>query len=307
MRDGLAAVVGATGFIGSRLVERLSAAGHPLALYNRDRPPIHGGWAHAGLRDARIVYFLAAGLNPVLAARSPQDVVAEHTLLASVLEALAREPKNRPLVVLASSGGAVYAPDHPAPYRESTPTGPISAYGHAKLRLEQLLLSYSGWVDPLILRLSNVYGPGQRTARGYGVLPHWLTAAARDEPILLFGDPGVARDYVHVDDVARFLLTVHGFAAAGLAEQLPHIMNVGSGVATSLADLLELVRDVVGRDLDVRREKGRPFDRRSNWLDASLAARTLDWRTGIDLRDGVRGCWEYLGRPRAELKVTDSA
>ncbi len=286
-------MIGATGFLGSHLVAKLSATGHPLALFNRAAPPVVGGQAAAGLRDAETVFFLAAGLNPSLAAHSPSHVEAEDALLTTVLEALVRE-RRRPVLVLASSGGAVYAPDQPSPYRESTPTGPTSAYGRAKLRLEQRLFGYAGRIRPLALRLSNVYGPGQRPARGYGVLPHWLSAAARNEPIRVFGDPGVARDYVHVDDVTRVLAAVHETVGAGLTEVLPTTLNVGSGVATSLVDLLAIVCSVADREVVVRYEEGRPFDRQSYWLDSSLAERLLGWRSDIDLRTGVRNCWERM-------------
>ncbi|MFG3051499.1 NAD-dependent epimerase/dehydratase family protein [Kitasatospora sp. NPDC048239] len=293
MREGMAAVIGATGFLGSRLVSELGAAGRPLALFNRSAPAVVGGRASAGLRDAQTVFFLAAGLNPVLAASSPEAVAAEHALLTEVLEALVHA-RRRPVFVLASSGGAVYAPAAHSPYRESALTGPTSAYGLAKLRLEQRLLGYSRRIRPLALRLSNVYGPGQRLARGYGVLPHWLAAAARDEPVRIFGDPRVARDYVHVDDVARMLAVIHDTVGAGLADTLPEVLNVGSGIPTPLGDLLDIVREVVGRNLVVRPEEGRPFDRQSNWLDTSLARDVLGWKAEVELRDGVRQCWAHL-------------
>lgn len=293
MRAGMAAVIGATGFLGARLVAELDAAGCSLALFNSAAPPVVDGRAVAYLREAETVFFLATGLNPVVAAHSPARVAAEYHLLTGVLEALTRSG-SRPVFVLASSGGAVYAPDMAPPYQETAPTRPTSAYGQAKLRLERRLLAYSAVIRPLVLRLSNVYGPGQRPRRGYGVLPHWLAAAARNDPIRLFGDPGVARDYVHIDDVTRFLVAVHRTVGSDRRAMLPHIMNVGSGKPTSLAELLTLIRDVVGRNLVVEKEESRPFDRQSNWLDPSLAYEALGWRARVDLRDGIRECWDHL-------------
>ncbi|NUP14898.1 MAG: NAD-dependent epimerase/dehydratase family protein [Streptomyces sp.] len=285
------AVIGATGFIGSRLMAGLTADGaRAPAAFNRAFPPVAGGRAAPGLAEADIVYFLAAGLSPVLAERRPDLVEAERRLLVEVLEALAARGR-RPVFVLASSGGAVYAPEVEPPYRETTPTRPDSVYGHAKLRLERELFQRSDAVRAVVARLSNVYGPDQRAVRGFGVLPHWLTAAARGEPVRVFGDPHVVRDYVHVDDVTRFLLALRGRIGGG---PLPDVVNVGSGVPTSLSGLLDIVSGVTGGSVAVRWERGRSFDRRGNWLDVARARAELDWRAAVPLAEGVRQCWERV-------------
>ncbi|MFJ6696948.1 NAD-dependent epimerase/dehydratase family protein [Streptomyces sp. NPDC091272] len=282
------AVIGATGFIGSHLVAGLTAEGSgPPAAFNRAFPPVTGGRAAPGLAAADVVYFLAAGLSPVLAEQRPDLVEAERALLAQVLEALSAQGR-RPVLVLASSGGSVYAPEIAPPYREATPTRPDSAYGHAKLRLENELAQYADAVRAVVARLSNVYGPGQRAARGFGVLPHWLSAAARGEPVRVFGDPHVVRDYVHVDDVTRLLLTLRRGAHGG---RLPAVVNVGSGAPTSLSGLLDIVSTVTGGSVAVRWERGRSFDHRGNWLDVSRARAELGWQATVPLAEGVRQCW----------------
>ncbi|MGB3443786.1 MAG: NAD-dependent epimerase/dehydratase family protein [Actinophytocola sp.] len=293
MRECPAAVIGATGFIGSRLMPALTGAGHPVAWFNSARPPVAHGRAAPGLCEAETVFFLAARLNPLLAERQPDQVVAERRLLNTVLAELARCGR-RPVFVLASSGGTVYGLDAAPPFAESAPTGPTSAYGRAKLQLERDLLGHADAVQPVVMRLSNVYGPSQQPEPGYGVLAHWLTAAVRNEPIQLFGDPRVVRDYVYVDDVASVLEAVHRRVAAGTADGIPDVANVGSGVPTSLAELLDTVAAVVGRELVVTREGGRQFDQRGNYLDSSLAHATLDWRATTTLTDGVRQCWDHI-------------
>ncbi|GAB7042953.1 MULTISPECIES: NAD-dependent epimerase/dehydratase family protein [Catenuloplanes] len=298
VRQCAAAVIGATGFIGSRLVAELTSSGHPVARFNQAHPPVVGGRAAPGLCDAEIVLFLAARLSPALAERHPEQIAAERKLLIDVLEVLRRSGRS-PVFVLASSGGTVYSPDVWPPYAESALTRPTSAYGRAKLRLERELLDHAAHVRPVILRLSNVYGPGQRPAHGYGVLSHWLDAAARRQPIRVFGDPDVVRDYVHVDDVAGILTTLHRRTADTGLDGIPAVLNVGSGAPTSLNDLLGIVSTVVDRRIEVVREGGRQFDRRGNWLDSSLAHATLGWKAQIGLTDGVRECWRHLLDERA--------
>ncbi|EEP73329.1 nucleoside-diphosphate-sugar epimerase [Micromonospora sp. ATCC 39149] len=288
-----AAVVGATGFIGSRLVSRLAEAGHPVARFSRAAPPVVDGRPAPGLREAQVVYFLAARLSPALAEQQPERVVRERELLLDVLSALAGVD-HRPVFVLASSGGAVYTPTVWPPYHERSATGPASAYGRAKLRLEQELLRHTDRVQPVVTRLSNVYGPGQRPTPGYGVLSHWLEATVRGEPIRLFGDPAVVRDYVHVDDVTAIMEVIAQRAGDGDRDRLPTVVNVGSGLPTSLAELLQTMSTVAGRELEVIRDVRRQFDHRGNWLDTTLARETLGWQARISLPDGVRQCWEAV-------------
>ncbi|GGS81306.1 UDP-glucose 4-epimerase [Planobispora rosea] len=284
-------MIGAGGFIGSRLVTALEDAGHPVARFTREHPAVVDGRPAEGLRDAESVFFLATGLSPALAERRPELVSAEHSLFRRLMDAFADEGR-RPVLVFASSGGTVYAPDARPPYPESAPTGATTAYGRAKLLLERELLGRADAVQPVVVRLSNVYGPGQRIARGYGVLPHWLEAVVSGAPVRIFGDSSVVRDYVHVDDVVGGFLAVQRHVANGLRDRLPSVVNIGSGVPTSLEELLDIVTVTVGRQITVSREEGRSCDRKGNWLDASLAWRALGWRAEIDLKDGVRQCWD---------------
>lgn len=293
MRAHQVAVIGSTGFIGSRLVATLDRTGCTPITFNRTVPPLVRGRPAPGLRTADTIYFLAAGLTPALAERQPQRVVAERALLVDVLDTLAAEGR-RPVVVLASSGGAVYASTAHPPYSESAPTTPSSAYGRAKLCLEQELARYAAAVQPVVLRLANVYGPGQRAASGYGVLAHWLAATACGDPVHLFGDPDVGRDYLHVDDVADVLLRIHREVMTGQAGALPPVVNVGSGVPTSLADLLDILRTTAGREVLVESRGPRPFDRPTNWLDITLAETTLGWRPSVALPAGIQQCWDSV-------------
>ncbi|MDF5753499.1 NAD-dependent epimerase/dehydratase family protein [Spongiactinospora sp. TRM90649] len=305
MRKRPPAVIGATGFIGSRLVSGLRRAGHEPASFNRTRPPVTDGRPAPGLREAEIAFFLATRTTPALAEYRPGEIAAERALLISVLEEVAKSG-HRPVFVLASSGGTVYAPHAWPPHAESAPTGPTSAYGRAKLQLERDLLHYADRVQPVVLRLGNVYGPGQRPTQGFGVLANWLAAAARDEPVRLIGDPQVVRDYVHVDDVTGLLATLHRYVREDKADRVPAILNVGSGVPTSLAELLDIVSASVGRELTVIRERGRHFDQRSTWLDSSLAAASLGWRATTGLDEGVRQYWKQVTEAQSSVDVIGS-
>jgi len=269
-------VVGATGFIGRRLLARLTQKGARPAGFTTATPFEDNAKA---LTEARTVYFVAGSVTPASADRHPDRVAAHLALFRDLLDRV-----DGARVVLASSGGAVYDPAVPPPYAERSPVAPASTYGRAKLRMEYDLLARHDTCVPTVLRLSNVYGPGQRLGTGQGVLAHWLDAAAHGRPVVLYGDPDTTRDYVHVDDVVDAMVAVHD------AGPLPPVLNIGSGVPVSLATLLRLVEKAAGT-LDVRYERGRPFDRRHTWLDTRLARRVLNWapRTGIE--DGIASTW----------------
>jgi UDP-glucose 4-epimerase len=293
--DTGAAVIGAGGFVGSRLVSALAAGGVPTASFTRLRPFLDGDGLARQVREARVIFYLATSVNPGIAERYPDRVAADHDTFRELLERLRRDDSG-PTVVFAGSG-TVYDPQADPPYSEFAPTRAGSGYGEGKLRMERTLLSYVDAVRPVMLRLASMYGPGGRARPGFGVIPHWLGALARGEPVELIGDPRVCRDFVYVDDVVEAMLRIHSVVVSGdpdRADRLPTVLNLGSGVATSLADLLREVSAVTGIEPVVRRRAGRRFDRRALWLDVRLAAQTLGWRPRTSLAEGLAHAWQAI-------------
>lgn len=291
-----AAVIGAGGFIGSRLSTALEGEGIPTARFRRSSPLAPGGRLADGLRRAGVIFFLASSITPALAEKYPDRAASDHSTLMNLLRLL-RHTDHRPVFVLASSGGTVYDPAASMPYAETSPIWPDSPYGRAKLLLEQELLAHPDLVRPVILRLASVYGPGQRTRGAHGVITHWLEAMRADRPLRLFGDPRACRDYVYVDDVVEALLL-----AGRLGHTLvrgptgPMTLNIGSGVRTSLLDLLAEIASVVDRRFTVEFDDARTFDRRDVWLDVTSAARTLNWSPRTSLHQGLSETWTALLR-----------
>ena len=199
-------------------------------------------------------------------------------------------------VVIPSSGGTVYDPAGPPPYREGDPVIGSTAYAGSRLAMERAVLDRARTdraITPVILRISNAYGPGQRTGRGQGVVAHWLEAVAQGRPIEVFGDPATARDYVHVADIAAAFVRVHELGSEG--RPLPAVVNIASGVPVTLHDLLAVVREVVSPvEPEVRWHERRDFDRPAVWLDRSLAARSLDWEPRLTLAAGVADAWRAV-------------
>lgn len=281
------AVVGASGFLGRRVVAALERDEVVVHEYTRSVPFLTpDGRPEAGLASASTVLWLATRINPVTAEREPERVQADRMAFTSLLLAL-RDLTTPPTVVLVSSGGTVYDPATAPPYAESAPTGPVSTYGRAKLALERLLAEQAPGRH-VTLRVSNAYGPGQAFTGGQGVIAHWLRAAAQGEPIHVYGDPETTRDYVYVDDVAEAFVAV-----ARTEGPLPEVVNIGSGRPTTLGELAETVLEVAAvPGLEIVEEERRSFDVSRTWLDVSLAEAALGWRPVTPLGTGVRAAWQ---------------
>jgi len=159
---------------------------------------------------------------------------------------------------------------------------PTSPYAASKLMGETLLASFDAafGLNITVLRLFMVYGPGEHAAGDAAtVVARFVAAAARGEPLPLDGDGHQTRDFVHVTDVAR------AFVLAMQAAQLPRraVINVGSGSATSVRQLAELLVPGGART----RASPRALDMRATLADGCAAARLLGWAPRVVLADGL--------------------
>ena len=170
--------------------------------------------------------------DPLYDAQS--NILATLELLNSMVEERVRR------IVFISSGGTVYGPPQYLPVDEKHPTEPLVSYGVTKLAIEKYLVMYRHLhgIEPVILRVANPYGERQRVETAQGAVAVFLDRALRDQPIEIWGDGTVSRDYLHVSDVAE------AFALA-LVYSGPHtVFNVSSGRGTSLLELLRIIEQV---------------------------------------------------------------
>ena len=308
-----AVIIGAGGFIGRPLTRALSAAHVEVEAYTRERRFARGTELAPPLRNAAVLFYLATSIHPALGERHPEWAAADHWQFAGLLRELAAL-ESPPTVVLTSSGGTVYDSSAAPPYTERSPTRATSLYGAAKIAMEEELADYAGAIPGVILRLSNVYGPGQRTGKNQGVLAYWLQAAAQGAVLPVVGDPANTRDYVYIDDLTVCLELVYTAVKdrAGLADHEPLILNVGSGTGTSLAELVQIVQQVVGRELAAEQLPSRRIDRSHVWLDCGRAQQVLGWRPRTRLIDGVSAMWREFAdtsgrRPQAPAEPRPAA
>jgi UDP-glucose 4-epimerase len=201
-----------------------------------------------------------------------------------LLEAVATRPIER--FVYASSS-SVYG-DHVAiPMREDALPQPVSPYGVSKLAAEQLCyLYYVNYGVPAVsLRYFTVYGPRQRPDMGFH---KFLRAAARHEPIAVYGDGEQTRDFTFVGDAVR------ATADAGTRGVAGQVYNIGGGARVSLNHVFDIIGGITGRALDLRREAPQKGDMRDTYADTSRARADLGFAPATTLRDGLASEYDWL-------------
>jgi nucleoside-diphosphate-sugar epimerase len=170
---------------------------------------------------------------------------------------------------------------------------PISPYGVAKLAAERYCVSFSRVYESfeaVVLRYFNVFGPRQSPHSQYAaVVPLFITAIARGEPVTIFGDGEQSRDFTYVSNVVDATIR-----AADPPDANGQIINVAAGSPASVNRLAELIGEIVGRSPEKRYAAPRPGDIRDSWADVTAAHNLLGYEPSVALEEGLRRTAEAL-------------
>lgn len=181
--------------------------------------------------------------------RSLADPVATHEANVTGTLYVLEECRRRGLHVVAASSSSVYGATSHLPKHEDLPPRPLSPYAASKLAGESYLLAYgsSFGVPVLALRFFNVYGPLQTAGHAYAaVIPAFIHAALRGEPVQMYGDGKQTRDFTYVGTVTQVLAD-----AVMRGTTCPDPINLAFGTRVSLLELHERLSAVMGRSLDI--------------------------------------------------------
>ena len=307
LRGRTALITGGCGLLGSTIADQLVAEGVGKivvidnltrgTLLNIENAREHGNVElvrkdirHAAeIRphfDGVDVVFHQAAIRITACAEKPREcleVLVDGTF--NVLEACVDARVER---VIAASSASIYGAAEVFPTREDHhPYGNRTLYGASKIANEGMLRSFNDMygLPYVALRYFNVYGPRMDVFGKYTeVLIRWLDCLDRGERPKIFGDGRTSMDFVFSEDVAR------ANVLAAKSEVSDEVLNVASGTETTLLELLETLLEVTGRS-DVRPEfqeerKVNPVPRRL--ADTEKAARTIGFRSQVDLREGLR-------------------
>ena len=296
-------VTGGLGFIGSNLVDKLILDNEVVIIDDFSTGQLKNVGRH--LKNPRLklikgsilevnkveevlkdgidsIVHLAAVVSVVRSSREPRQVHqvnVEGTL--NVLESCLKFPVER---LVFTSSAAVYGDSTPPPFREDSPTSPLSLYGATKQAGEAYINAYhkSHGLKTVILRLMNIYGPRRSAGPYSGVMMKFAEAIESGEPLVVYGDGRQTRDFTYVTDVTEVIETcLHRDEAVGKT------LNIGTGVPTSVNELVNLFSLVRSNRSQVVKSPARPGEISASYANISKAKETLDYEPRVGLREGI--------------------
>lgn len=311
-------VTGGCGFIGSHLADALIAAGHMVRILDdlstgrRANAPESAEIIVGDVADPDTVAEAMAGIDGCFhlaavasVARCNIDWAGAHRVnLTGTINVLAAaraaDGRARKPVVYASSA-AVYGDNPDLPLTEAARPLPRSAYGADKLGCELHARAAAIVHDlPTVgFRFFNVYGPRQDPESPYsGVISIFAGRAQRGDPLLIFGDGEQTRDFIYVADVVQHLLHgMQGLHDTDSAAAQAEVMNVCTGVPTSVRQLAEAIGALSGRGGAIEYRPPRDGDIKASVGSPEAARRRLNVSATVPLEEGLRRTLAVLRHP----------
>jgi len=296
-------VTGGCGFIGSHIVDAYIARGHEVVVVdnlstgnidnlnakarfyekdiNRDIEGIFRKWKFD------LVNHHAAQINVRTSVDDPiYDARVNVLGTLNLLHFASKYDVKR--FIFASSGGAVYGEPEKYPIKEDEKLNPLSPYGASKIAAEKYIITFANLyrIDHIILRYSNVYGPRQIIKSEAGVISIFIDRILRNDPCLVYGDGRQVRDYVYVGDVVEANILALSCDS--------NIFNIGTGVETSVNDLVKIFSSILEKDVAHEHVEPRPGEVLRNVVDCSRAHAEINWQPKVELRDGILKTFEYF-------------
>ncbi len=186
-----------------------------------------------------------------------------------------------------SSGGAIYG-ESGIPINENAENQPVSFYGWIKEAAEAYI-KYNSRINNdfkyIIFRPSNVYGKYQELNRIIGVA---LKNAYTHEKMNIFGSIDTKKDYIHIDDFSEIVLSLIE------KEKWNEIYNVGSGIETSIKEILENAKKITNNEIDITNYEGKKGDISYSVLNIDKIKKILDKNEFINVYDGMEMMFEYV-------------
>ena len=292
-------MTGGAGFIGSHLVRKLLAEGEQVTVLDnfstgsRENLPQDAAvkCVEMDVNDASLAEVFDEGRFDAVVHLAGQTTVhismespaldGRENIIGSihVLEQARRTGVQR--VVFASTAASYGdVAEESLPIVESEPLHPMSFYGLSKVTVEHYLRLYqqSFGLDFVILRFANVYGERQGNGGEGGVISIFAKRLAEGRALTIYG----------AGDIAA------GICAALHTEHVNHAYNLSTQTETSLRELVAILADVSGRDIEPRCLEARPSDIYKSMLANGRARRALGWAPVVSLREGLRRTYAYF-------------
>jgi len=298
-------VTGGAGFIGSNVADRFVALGHDVAVFDdlssgfREFVPPRAKFYEGDLADAVAVDAAVADFRPDVVDHHAAQIDVRKSVTDPVFDAHVNVLGSIGLMqactahgvrkfVYASTGGALYGEGRQLPATEDHPVNPEAPYGASKHTVEHYLYLWRllHGLDYTVLRYPNVYGPRQNPHGEAGVNAIFIGLMLAGQPPKIFGDGEAVRDYLFVDDVvdANVLALEKGSG---------EMVNLGTGVGTSVNDIVRELKAITGYPGEAIHLPARPGEVQRIYLDATRAKKVLGWEPKVTFREGLRRTVEW--------------
>jgi UDP-glucose 4-epimerase len=303
-------ITGGCGFIGSNLIAQLRETGDYNIRVLDDESEGKREW----ISDFDVDFVCGSICDPKTVANSLDGIdsvvhLAAHTSVIdsveqpkldfdinvvgtlNVLEAMKDKGINS--FINASTGGAIIGDTTPPVHEDMLPK-PVSPYGASKLAVEGYCSAYaqSYGLAATSLRFSNVYGP--RSFHKGSVVAHFFKCILNNKELTVYGNGSQTRDYVYSQDLATGILNA-------IEAAKPGVFQLGTGLPTTLNELIDVMREVVGDDykVDVSYLDFRAGEILHNYCQIDRAKREIGYSTQTSLKDGLSETWKWFLENRA--------
>ena len=296
------AIIGSNGFIGSHLSNFLLQKNSiNLHLFGRKNESNFKNVNYKQIdllnteqnkfffKDIDIVYYLASETIPANSWANPLVDVEKNLIpFLTFAECLAKLSVKK--IVYLSSAGTVYGTTYKKVDEECN-KNPFSPYGITKLAIENFLLYYKKKYDINydVFRISNVYGEGQDTSKGLGMINTFLEKISSEQKIKIFGDGNNLRNYIYVKDVAELL-------SLSLSSDIntSQIYNLSSNDTLTINQIVELIKNTVNENFDVIYENHRQSDNTAINLDNTKLKNAVPTFNFTPIAQGIAQTYNFI-------------
>lgn len=288
-------ITGASGFIGSFLVNKLLSLGYEniitinrKAIDLKKTKNIKGNFSDEALlqeilKKNDIVIHLACSSNPSISQQNIRKDIEENMIGSVTLLQVCVDKKINKFIYI-SSGGVIYGNHGMKKVKEDARTVPINSHGIMKLSIENYLkvLNRLYNLNYIIIRPSNPYGRKNNDNKNQGIIDVFLKKVNNNEGLEIWGDGKIVRDFIYIEDlIALIIKTIN-------PKIKNETFNAGSGIGTSVNDILKMIKKITGKNINVKYLKKRNFDVAYNVLNIKKSETLLNWKPKNNLEKNMR-------------------